>query len=530
MAGIQSAQFDPDALTFINVAAITDTTQRYAINNLVEDLKINGLWTKMKAIYPMVGGNATSHSYNLRNTSQYNLTFVGGWTHNSTGAIPNGVNAGALTGLNASTVLSGTSNHLSFYSLTNSKAGAGVGKVDIGCQIGPTTAYFVSISDYQLFVSYMYSNAAGFRVQIPEGTTAAGLMLATVQSASSFKTFTNRYASSVEGFVQNAQITTLQGSLPNNEIYLCRNGNTSTAYDYSDRGCGIATIGDGLTDADVQNFGAIIQRYVNTLGRQQISIPTVQDLDAFSFLVSAGITDSTQATAVSNLTSGLKYYGLWSKMQAIYPFVGGVSTSHRMNLKTPSNLDSSFRLTFNGGWTHSSTGALPNGTNAYADTKYIASTSANLTDAHFSIYSRTAGAGAFQNEFGVANANEQRMVLITRWTTNALFADLFSANQRATVSPAPTTTGLFTVSRNTSTELKVFRNGSEIGSSAAADALAARPTIAAFLSGFNNAGTPANFSSKELAFATIGTALTATEQSNFYTVVQAYQTELSRQV
>ena len=123
------------------------------------------------------------------------------------------------------------------------------------------------------------------------------------------------------------------------------------------------------------------------------------------------------------------------------------------------------------------------------------------------------------------------MVLITRWTTNALFADLFSANQRVTVSPAPTTTGLFTLSRNTSTEMITYRNGSQIGIDTSADGTAALPTIVAYLSAFNNAGTAANFSSKQLAFATIGSKLaTSTENSNFYTVVQAYQTALSRNV
>ena len=41
---------------------------------------------------------------------------------------------------------------------------------------------------------------------------------------------------------------------------------------------------------------------------------------------------------------------------------------------------------------------------------------------------------------------------------------------------------------------------------------------------------PNSYSTKEAALASIGSGLTDTEAANLYTVVQAYQTELSRQV
>ena len=110
---------DPEAQAFITAASISDSTQQEAINMLVGDLKFFSIWDKMKAIYPMIGGNSTAHSYNLRNVAQYQLSFVGGWTHSATGAQPNGVNAYADTGLNISTQYTNylASHHLSIYSL-----------------------------------------------------------------------------------------------------------------------------------------------------------------------------------------------------------------------------------------------------------------------------------------------------------------------------------------------------------------------------------------------------------------------------
>jgi hypothetical protein len=57
LAGTFDSQFDPDAIAFLGAAGLTDAATCYAINNLVTGLKLNGLWTKMQAIYPFYWGN-----------------------------------------------------------------------------------------------------------------------------------------------------------------------------------------------------------------------------------------------------------------------------------------------------------------------------------------------------------------------------------------------------------------------------------------------------------------------------------------
>jgi len=76
---------DSDAQAFIDAASITDPTQQTAINNLVVSLKDENIWTKMKLIYPFVGGTDTSHSYNLKDPTQYQITWTTGVTHTSDG-------------------------------------------------------------------------------------------------------------------------------------------------------------------------------------------------------------------------------------------------------------------------------------------------------------------------------------------------------------------------------------------------------------------------------------------------------------
>jgi hypothetical protein len=109
---------DPDAQAFITAAAITDSTQQAAINTLVVDLKGYNVWTKMKVLYPFVGGDATKHSWNLKNTAQFQISWIGGVTHSSNGVQFGGVNGRGDTNFNPSTNSLLNSTHFSFYSRT----------------------------------------------------------------------------------------------------------------------------------------------------------------------------------------------------------------------------------------------------------------------------------------------------------------------------------------------------------------------------------------------------------------------------
>ena len=97
--------YDADAQTFFTAASITDTTQKSAVNQLVLDLKSANIWTKMKAIYPIVGGSASSHAVNLKTPGTYNLTYATGMTHSSTGMTGNGTSGYANTSITPKYVL-----------------------------------------------------------------------------------------------------------------------------------------------------------------------------------------------------------------------------------------------------------------------------------------------------------------------------------------------------------------------------------------------------------------------------------------
>jgi hypothetical protein len=248
------------------------------------------------------------------------------------------------------------------------------------------------------------------------------------------------------------------------------------------------------------------------------------DTDAAAFFTAAGITDATQKSAVNTLVVGLKANSLWTKFNAIYPMVGGTATTHKFNLKNPVDSDAAFRLSFSGGWTHSSTGALPNGTNGFADTFLTPSTTLSLNSTHLSIYSRTqTTSGAV--DMGCTNGT-------TSCNLNMSFTNFFYANINnfafATTLANAVTQGFFIGNRRASNVENGFKAGTKIIETATASTSLPNRTI--YLGARNDSGTAAYYSNRQIAFATVGSGITDSEAATFSTLVQTYQTSLSRQV
>ena len=246
--------------------------------------------------------------------------------------------------------------------------------------------------------------------------------------------------------------------------------------------------------------------------------------DAEKFILAAGITDATQKLAINNLVNDLKSYGIWTKMKALYPFVGGTASSHKFNLKDPRDLDEAFRLTFSGGWTHSSNGALPNGTNAYANTFYT-NISNNSSMWH---YSRTNKLSGNEIEFGSISPNSIHHAIATYFSTYTYLYINILLDSTAIRYNSINTLGLFGANRKASNILDGWENGIKKGTNT--DNIISVATSRSLTIGAYNAASVSYFSTKQTAFASIGDGLTDTEASNFYTSVQAYQTSLSRQV
>jgi hypothetical protein len=241
-----------------------------------------------------------------------------------------------------------------------------------------------------------------------------------------------------------------------------------------------------------------------------------------AFATATGITDATILGALNTFDLGLISNGLDTKMKAVYPFVGGSASTHKYNFLDPRDLNVAFRLSFSGGGTHSSTGYKPNGTNAYADTFYNQTTQGDSANSgHLSYYSRTNSNGA-EVEIGASSASYNLLEIRTSGTTYPLI------NQTGTTSFSDADSlGFYIGNRTASNVVNGWKGGvKKVASTIASTSV---PNIPIYI-GALNISYAQNYSTKECAFASIGSGLSDSEASTFSTLVQAMQVTLSRNV
>jgi len=249
------------------------------------------------------------------------------------------------------------------------------------------------------------------------------------------------------------------------------------------------------------------------------------DTDAAAFITLLGLT-GTDSSAICGLVTDLKDSSLWASMQAIYPMIGGTASTHKWNLKSPVDADANFRLVFNGGWTHSGTGALPNGSTGYAQTFYIPFTNGMNDSSHISYYSRTVGSsGESMIEMGCFGTTSRENQLILRFS-DGMYFEPNSVNGGFITASNTDASGYFIASRIASNAMIGQRNTTQLTGTAAG----LLNDYEIYIGARNTSGTAGFFSNRECAFATIGLGLSAAQMLTLNTIVERFQDALGRGV
>jgi len=246
--------YDADAQAFFNrvtaAGGTLSTTEKNATNQLVLDLKSNGLWTNMLAIYPMVGASSAACSQNLKSSS-FTGTFNGGWTFASTGATPNATNANMNTFLAPNGNLLQDSTQISYYSRSNT---SGLISVEMGS--GTPNPLFIA-PQYNLSLQcFRAVNSAQLGPDTGFINTAALFQANRINSTTSIL-----YRNSTAIFTDASASTGLSTA----SIYVGA-GNGASAL--SGRQCAYASIGLGMTPTEQSNHYTAVQAFNTTLSRQ----------------------------------------------------------------------------------------------------------------------------------------------------------------------------------------------------------------------------------------------------------------------
>lgn len=251
--------YDSDAQAFFTATGISDTTIKTAVNQLVLDLKAASIWTKMTAIYPFVGGTSSTHSYNLKNTAAYQITWNGTVTHNANGITGNGTNGYGNTNL-ACSVLTANDTHLSIYSRTT--GGTTDNMIEMGATNGSsTTAHYIAARWNNAFYGASYNDSGGTQTVNITNTDAAGFYLTSRRSTTDFEGYKNSAS-------QQTKTATSTGSLPTTRnVYVGALNNGGTAAFFSNRNIAFASIGASLTDAEESAFFTAVETFQDALSR-----------------------------------------------------------------------------------------------------------------------------------------------------------------------------------------------------------------------------------------------------------------------
>jgi hypothetical protein len=444
--GVNLSGINPAAKSFVSATGISSPNEVKAINDLVNGLQADGIWSKMRAIYPFVTDQ--------RNLASFSESFTNGlgW----------GV-SGMTRSENVTTAPNGT---LTADRITTSANANNV--------IFSESSFPSSGATYTNSVYLKYNNAQWVTLEIWTGTAQNGIRL---------------WVDIQNGVLGTADATT---------------GTYVTS--------SITNVGDGW-------YRVSITGVVNSGTYPYVGIRHVDGNGAYNFTAVSGKSTFVWG-AQSEIGSLTDYQPQLGSAQAV------ISSQFKFNLVNPLDTDAAFRLVFNGGWTHSTLGATPNGTNGFADTK-LAPNAMSQNSAHISIYNRTDSAGNF-TDIGctTASSSGNDFQLISRYTGNLNYSTL-NTNLVLGFSNS-SSIGLKTITRNSSTQMGFFNNTTKTTITQASVAPNSIPiTIAA--RNVNNASREL-FSNRPCSFASIGDGLTDTEAANLYTRVQAFQTALNRQV
>lgn len=250
---------DANASAFLTAAAITDATITGAVNKLVVDLKGYNIYNKFTALYPYVGGTATTHKFNLINPLDTNAAFrilwVGGVTHNANGVTGNGTNGYGETYIQPSTNLILNSSHIAFWSKTNSQnANAEMGVVDgsLNAGIRVITRNASNQTQYQV-----NDNASTLLTSV---TDSSGFYCASRTASNSRKLYKNGTA-----IITNTTASTTRTTATIPVLGQKTFNNTMNAYLAKTHS--FASAGEGFNDTEAANFYTAVNLFQTTLGR-----------------------------------------------------------------------------------------------------------------------------------------------------------------------------------------------------------------------------------------------------------------------
>ena len=249
--------YEIEAVRFFAAAGITDPAQQAAINALIVSAKENGWWDLCDFIYPFVGGNANAHSFNLKDTSRFQISWNGGVTHGTNGITGNGTTGYGTTGFipSGSSLVSLNSGHLSTYMRT----------------AGSATKTRLGVFDGTNRFSLSKTNIPSGRSNGAINATAEAVLIVNEANQNFGLTMCIKLdALNVHGYTTAVDLARASASngIPTKEAYILALNNNGSASAFDDTNLAFASGGSSMSYAMFQLMATDVQTFQTALGRQ----------------------------------------------------------------------------------------------------------------------------------------------------------------------------------------------------------------------------------------------------------------------
>lgn len=241
------------------------------------------------------------------------------------------------------------------------------------------------------------------------------------------------------------------------------------------------------------------------------------DADAqnyFTRVEAHGVTITTaQKGYINTLFVNLKSNSLYTIPYDMYFFGWANASANAEPLKAVAP-----DITWNGGITHSSGGIQGNGSTGYGDFNVGANT-LTLNNTHIAVYSRSEQ-NSILVDIGVRGATATvRFDMFLRNGGNFLVEMNSNTAGTGNVSAAvPSSLGMSIGSRTSSTDLRAYKNGSQVGSTSVTTNNGTMPTGNIYVLANNNNSSAASFSTRQIIMASYGAGFTPTEAATYTTI------------
>lgn len=263
--------------------------------------------------------------------------------------------------------------------------------------------------------------------------------------------------------------------------------------------------------------------------------PFVQTLDPLTQVYVAavkarGSTVTTALSALDTLIKGLRTGGLLSKLKCFNPMASDGLAGVAVQLNGATGLAAAGVLNgfVSGDWSLN-LGLKGNGSTKYIDCGLTAATTGLvLNNTHISGYCISGGSayGQIVGRYDGTNA----FTLNVPWTGDtAISSGQYAGGSGSVSGPgAPLPPGFICGSRVSATDHRVFKNATQVGANTTV--AGTLPSGNIYAMGTNNVTTPQGLFSGTANWYSFGDGVTPAQESALYTLIQAYNTKLGRQV